>query len=949
MAQLAIRHPQAYTPCIPPVPDPPTFIHDAFISYSRKDTPFAAALERALKRYRPPKGLSAPQRRLNVFRDQEDFTGVEYSAAVARHLRGARKLVVVCSPHARQSQYVNDEVRRFAESHDATDILSVILAGVPNNETPPGDEAAAFPVALCERLAVPLASDYRGFDARWHGPGSRRFRGAWYKLLADILGCGRAEVEERERRRRLRQRLGWGGTSIVVTAVLAVALYTAGARGRTARSNELAGQAMSIVRSDPELAALLGLEAANQMDTPAAVSALRLALALLPDLQIAVAPGADLSTPRAITFAPGGRYLAIADARTTPCLVDLESRIVSELGASGAAPVENVRWSPDGALIAAVEKKGHTVVSDTATGKRVAETDGELYWRSSPGKSGVPAVILRERTVRVVELERSGAWRILNEVPNPGGSLSPDGRRLATLAEDTRRLTVTDLESGQVINRVVDGPTGVGLFWSPKGSYLVAHALTGFVMLDARSLASVFSLDANNEIIVEDLSVSADETRLAGTDRNGSTSLWDIKAREKVAVLSGQETRAYQPVFSSDGKLLSVVYANGRAELFEGDGSARTPLTTFDAIAGDIVATSFTPDARALIVQYEKGKVALWFTDRWRPEHRLALDYGDRENVENVRVTADGSLIVVRKGQASRGWNPVSGTEVVGLDRTASLRSLPLGVAKTSQLHRLSHEAEVQSETISPGGACILTASAYRMASGGAPANANVVRLWDAGSATLLRQWHFDRFGPDAAFFAGQDRVVTLYEGEAYVYRTPLCEPLGVLRELAGKRVSRGLTAEERSAYLGGRAPTGDVPADTEPPRTTDEQAAAPRPQALPVTPPTDVAPHPPAAVAGASAGARGPTAAPAFDCTRASTPVETLICNDASLAKLDVELDRAYRAARETLQGQAKQRLVSEENVWIRARGRCARDHDMRACVQTAYQQRLAVLRSPQ
>lgn len=53
----------------------PAFSHDAFISYSRKDTPFAAALERALKRYRPPKGLAAPQRRLNVFRDQGGLHG----------------------------------------------------------------------------------------------------------------------------------------------------------------------------------------------------------------------------------------------------------------------------------------------------------------------------------------------------------------------------------------------------------------------------------------------------------------------------------------------------------------------------------------------------------------------------------------------------------------------------------------------------------------------------------------------------------------------------------------------------------------------------------------------------------------------------------------------------------------------------------------------------------
>jgi hypothetical protein len=31
-----------------------------------------------LRRYTPPKGISVPKRRLNIFRDEEDFAGTEY-------------------------------------------------------------------------------------------------------------------------------------------------------------------------------------------------------------------------------------------------------------------------------------------------------------------------------------------------------------------------------------------------------------------------------------------------------------------------------------------------------------------------------------------------------------------------------------------------------------------------------------------------------------------------------------------------------------------------------------------------------------------------------------------------------------------------------------------------------------------------------------------------------
>lgn len=82
----------------------PSFLHDAFISYSRKDRPFAVALQRALNGYTPPSGLPVARRRLNVFRDEEDFTGPEYFQAVRRHLAGSRKLIVLCSPHAPASR-----------------------------------------------------------------------------------------------------------------------------------------------------------------------------------------------------------------------------------------------------------------------------------------------------------------------------------------------------------------------------------------------------------------------------------------------------------------------------------------------------------------------------------------------------------------------------------------------------------------------------------------------------------------------------------------------------------------------------------------------------------------------------------------------------------------------------------------------------------------------------
>jgi hypothetical protein len=185
----------------------PKYTYDAFISYSRKNTDFAAKLEKALKDYKPPKDLDVPQRHINVFRDVNDFTGADYDQSVKRHLKASAKLIVVCSPEARSSEYVNDGIRDFVAFNDPNNIVSVLLSGVPNNEAKNGDESKkAFPGALCEALGVPLAIDYRNFDAKKDKVSRGIFAGEWHRILAELYGKDRGYVEQRNKKREIRRR-----------------------------------------------------------------------------------------------------------------------------------------------------------------------------------------------------------------------------------------------------------------------------------------------------------------------------------------------------------------------------------------------------------------------------------------------------------------------------------------------------------------------------------------------------------------------------------------------------------------------------------------------------------------------------------------------------------------------------------------------------------------------
>jgi tetratricopeptide (TPR) repeat protein len=254
---------------MPPDPEKPVFTNDAFISYSRKDREFSAKLEKALEDYKPPKGLNVPQRNLVVFRDEADFTGVEYEESIEKHLKNSKKMIVICSPNARKSQYVNDEIRRFAEIRGADHIIPVLLLGIPNNEAKPGqEEEMAFPEALCEVQKMPLATDYRGFNSQKDKVNKGRFESQWYMILANLYDLKRAEVEQREKKKQVRRRnITIGIVSVVILVLLGLLVWALISRSEAIRqrrislARQLAVQSQSTSENYPQRSLLLAVEA----------------------------------------------------------------------------------------------------------------------------------------------------------------------------------------------------------------------------------------------------------------------------------------------------------------------------------------------------------------------------------------------------------------------------------------------------------------------------------------------------------------------------------------------------------------------------------------------------------------------------------------------------------------------------------------------------------------
>jgi tetratricopeptide (TPR) repeat protein len=210
----------------------PDYRYRAFISYSHQDKAWAAWLHRALETYVIPKRLvgkstaqgSVPRRLAPVFRDRDELaTGGDLGRTVNAALAASECLVVICSPQAAASRWVNEEVLAFRRLGRDERIFCLIVAGEPNAARAPdrGGEECFVP-ALRYRLGgdgspagdaiEPIAADVR------QGSDDGKLN-AKIKLIAGILDVGFDDLKQRELHRRMRRAATLAAVAIVVMTV----------------------------------------------------------------------------------------------------------------------------------------------------------------------------------------------------------------------------------------------------------------------------------------------------------------------------------------------------------------------------------------------------------------------------------------------------------------------------------------------------------------------------------------------------------------------------------------------------------------------------------------------------------------------------------------------------------------------------------------------------------
>lgn len=220
--------------------------YKAFLSYSHRDKATAVWLHRALESYRVPSKLvgaetgvgKVPARIRPIFRDREELSAShDLGGEIRAALEASEFLIVVCSPAAAASQWVNQEILTFKQMHGEHRVLALIASGEPFSPASKSDEEC-FPAglryqiapdgALSERPAEPVAADLRS-----EADGKRL---AKLKLVAGLTGVRLDDLIQRETQRRLRNAGLVAGAATV--GMLLTGTLAAYANARRIEANE---------------------------------------------------------------------------------------------------------------------------------------------------------------------------------------------------------------------------------------------------------------------------------------------------------------------------------------------------------------------------------------------------------------------------------------------------------------------------------------------------------------------------------------------------------------------------------------------------------------------------------------------------------------------------------------------------------------------------------------
>jgi hypothetical protein len=548
------------------------FRYAAFISYASKDAAFAKRLHRALEGYGIPSALGQfdligggkKNRIYPVFRDREELSAGDLRERIEAALKASGSMIVVCSPDAGASPWVQKEIEYFFSLGRRERVFAIIADTVPLSDVRGVDPIRdSFPAAVRgNALADTPVPELLAADSR---KGKDGFRNAWLKVVAGLLGVTPGQLIDRDKKQRARRRLIIGAAAVVLAAIVLTMLtleqvYTWRARFST-YAEALIGQGRTFdalpfaIAGEPEQGALISSRSDTVDAALARIGATRI-FADLGDIGLVI--------PTEMHLSVNGKAFFAVDYQGQGALYDLaHGGTKANIGNLGK--VLNATFADDGSA----------VVIENVGGKKTLYLFGEGGRRIDLGKTDSRSGVQFADHGRFLLTQDNLAHVALYDIANGGArtdlgalafgigvNIAANGELLLTKGADLR-WTLYDLEQGARRSDLGDLGTVTRFAVAARASKFVTLQQDGRLTLyDLRHPGTHEDIGSITPLGIYDTFIlSEDGDTLFAWKQDDVATVFDLTRGGTASKLDFPSLRvqSVQTHISSDGKFLVVV------------------------------------------------------------------------------------------------------------------------------------------------------------------------------------------------------------------------------------------------------------------------------------------------------------------------------------------------------------------------------------------------------